>query len=309
MSILDPTFYNETGIAFILALQTYATPLLNGFARLISEFGGAGLLAVLPLLLWCVEPRLGLRTLLALALITYLTVLLKDIVQAPRPFLIDANIVHPEHDGFSFPSGHAARSIVVYGMLALWVKPIWLKALLVALIALIGLTRPYLGLHYPHDVLGSWLLGILVLWVTVQWGAALAQAFYRHSYRWQITIAFIVPTFIACIHYWLFSTSDAWLVAGASVALLLCVAREQRQPLLLTTNYTHHPIGLLIRRYVVGIALVGATVIVTWLLFKMAGSYTSSWLRNIWVWCNGFVVLWMITRGAPVVFRACLAKN
>src|SRR5204862_4889447 len=75
--------------------------------------------------------------------------------------------------GFSFPSGHSASSLVGFGLLA-WLtcmltahRTIWATAWLAAAFGTIavGLSRMYLGVHYPTDVLGGWALG--ATWLAV----------------------------------------------------------------------------------------------------------------------------------------------
>lgn len=75
--------------------------------------------------------------------------------------------------GLSFPSGHAMGSAITYGVLLLVFLPLltprrrrWATAAVVTLVVVIGLTRVALGVHYPSDVLGGWLLGVLWLAVT-----------------------------------------------------------------------------------------------------------------------------------------------
>jgi undecaprenyl-diphosphatase len=86
----------------------------------------------------------------------------------PRP---DADSAIVEPSGFSFPSAHSASSVALYVMLALiagsalrkrvW-GPVWVAAIL--MVAAIGISRVYLGAHYPTDVFAGWLIGgILVL--------------------------------------------------------------------------------------------------------------------------------------------------
>ena len=84
-------------------------------------------------------------------------------------------VAHPiaHGNGDSFPSGHALGSIVCYGALFLVFLPamrgIWRRvftAIIVTLIALIGISRLLLGVHYVSDVLGAWALGITWLGVT-----------------------------------------------------------------------------------------------------------------------------------------------
>jgi undecaprenyl-diphosphatase len=72
--------------------------------------------------------------------------------------------------GFSFPSGHASHALAIYGLLAYaaWVflpQP-WGKivsGLLALLVLLIGVSRVYLGAHFPTDVLGAWIISGIVL--------------------------------------------------------------------------------------------------------------------------------------------------
>lgn len=100
-------------------------------------------------------------------------VLLKWIFHRPRPEV--AQLVAA--GGYSFPSGHAMVGLSVYGFLAflLWknVRHHWLKnpavLALILLILLIGVSRIYLGVHYPSDVLAGfsagmiWLLGCMAV--------------------------------------------------------------------------------------------------------------------------------------------------
>ena len=73
--------------------------------------------------------------------------------------------------GFSFPSGHSAGSMMIYGFMLIIAhqrftsKPIRLlvEGFFLALIFLIGLSRIYLGVHYPTDVLAGFLLGFACL--------------------------------------------------------------------------------------------------------------------------------------------------
>jgi undecaprenyl-diphosphatase len=95
---------------------------------------------------------------------------LKALVGRLRPV-----VAHPiaHGNGNSFPSGHALGSIVCYGALFLVFLPAargtWRRvfaAVIVTLIAAIGISRLLLGVHYISDVLGAWALGITWLGVT-----------------------------------------------------------------------------------------------------------------------------------------------
>lgn len=96
--------------------------------------------------------------------------LFKLLVHRPRPPLEDARIIQ---GGFSFPSGHSTVSAAFYGtvayLLMLSTTRQWLRILIGATAALlvvaIGVSRIYLGVHYPSDVLAGWALG--ALWVAL----------------------------------------------------------------------------------------------------------------------------------------------
>jgi undecaprenyl-diphosphatase len=96
---------------------------------------------------------------------------LKSLVGRARPV-----VAHPvaHGTGNSFPSGHSLGSIVCYGALLLVFIPAirpgrWRRAFIAAiavLVALIGISRVLLGVHYLSDVLGAWALGVTWLGIT-----------------------------------------------------------------------------------------------------------------------------------------------
>jgi membrane-associated phospholipid phosphatase len=86
--------------------------------------------------------------------------LAKKLMQRHRPDLW--HLASP-HASFSFPSGHAAQSMAIVVALLLLATPARRSALLIpglAFIALVGVCRVYLGLHYPTDILAGWMLSL-----------------------------------------------------------------------------------------------------------------------------------------------------
>ena len=67
--------------------------------------------------------------------------------------------VYRKTDPHSFPSGHAARALML-AVLAFLLGPSWLGVLLLVWALLVGLARVATGLHYVSDVLAGWILGL-----------------------------------------------------------------------------------------------------------------------------------------------------
>jgi undecaprenyl-diphosphatase len=112
--------------------------------------------------------KVALLALLALLLTNVIVIILKFLVAEPRPFLTLPNVdLLVQVDGQSFPSGHSASSFAAAtliglkyrlesrGSLRMLIYPLFIFALLV------GVSRIYIGVHYPYDVIVGALIGIL----------------------------------------------------------------------------------------------------------------------------------------------------
>ncbi len=96
---------------------------------------------------------------------------LEEIIASPRPveFLIDG---YPLPSDFSFPSGHVVFYVVFFGLVAIYAKYLpdltimgrkILLTMAIVLISLIGISRIYLGVHWPMDVMAGYLIGFAIL--------------------------------------------------------------------------------------------------------------------------------------------------
>ena len=119
-------------------------------------------------------------TFIAAILSTGVNLLVKEVVQRPRPTPGLVNVIDTL-SSYSFPSGHVMYYLGFLGFIGFLVlsllKPSIKRSLLLILlgcpILLIGISRIYLGEHWASDVLGSYLLGTLTLAATIQlyrWG-------------------------------------------------------------------------------------------------------------------------------------------
>ncbi len=122
----------------------------------------------------------GVMALVAALLSTAVNILVKEMVQRPRPGATLVNVIDVLNS-YSFPSGHVMYYLVFLGFIAFLafslMKPSIKRSLLltptVIPIVLIGISRIYLGEHWASDVLGAYLLGSVTLVATIQiyrWG-------------------------------------------------------------------------------------------------------------------------------------------
>jgi undecaprenyl-diphosphatase len=141
--------------------------------RVITELGSTGtvtIVAVLTLLVGIlIGPWLhGLAGAITIGLASLGNQTLKAIIARARPDLLDPIV---EERGFSFPSGHSALGMAAWGILGVLVMrsrlPLAVRRAIVALLAvvifLIGLSRVWLGVHYPTDVLAGWTAGAVIV--------------------------------------------------------------------------------------------------------------------------------------------------
>lgn len=149
--------------ALLASLEASRTPertaLVLGVTALGGWSGQLPLVAAATLLLAVSGRRRAAAGLAALCLAGYAVMSAAKLAFGrPRP---DAAQAVYEASGLSFPSGHATASAFFFVGLALLAAAEgrrWPLAALLPLAALVGLSRPFLGVHYPTDVLGGWLL-------------------------------------------------------------------------------------------------------------------------------------------------------
>ncbi len=130
------------------------------FWLIITELGDEkAYLALVPIIYFLVDRKIGWQLFCALILSSLTVITLKNFLKLPRP---------PEYlwktsaSGYGFPSGHTTVSATFWSYLAFKMRKIWFFILAFVIVLLIGLSRIYLGVHYVRDVIGGFVIGVLV---------------------------------------------------------------------------------------------------------------------------------------------------
>lgn len=144
---------------FLYFLERIRMPGLNEFMLAVTYFGDEIAFLVIALVLfWCVDKRQGYYVMAVGFFGTLANQFLKITCRVPRPWVLDENFTILEQareaaSGYSFPSGHTQNSVGTFGSIAMTTKNKWIKGLCIALTVLVPLSRMYIGVHTPADVL------------------------------------------------------------------------------------------------------------------------------------------------------------
>ena len=168
-----------------LGIQSINSPVFGGLMVAVSWLGFAPQSVIITGLIILLILGFGLQwealvALIAALLSIGLNVLVKDLIQRPRPAAALVHVLATLND-FSFPSGHVMFYTGFYGFIVFLaftlLKPSLRRTLLLVffglLVLLVGISRIYVGEHWASDALGAYLLGTLTLVAVIQlyrWG-------------------------------------------------------------------------------------------------------------------------------------------
>ncbi len=162
-------------ITYLLWLQEFRNAtdnVLSPFLMWISDFAANSLVLIPVFIYWAVNKRDGLFILIAYSLSNVINGVVKLTFCVYRPWIRDTRVIPYGNaiktaGGYSFPSGHVMDSSPVYGGIAVLTRK---KAPLVMWVCILGiiltaLSRNYLGVHTPQDVIIGTILGLLSVWL------------------------------------------------------------------------------------------------------------------------------------------------
>ena len=310
----------EPGLRFTAWLQL-ASPALDLPMQAVTWLGALEFyLVLLPFIYWTLSPTLAARTFAVVLLGDAVNNIFKICWHQPRPYWVGdaAGVVGMATEGsYGVPSGHAGGSLLTWGYLATQLRLRRFTIVAVLLVLLIGISRPYLGVHFAHDVVFGWALGgvVLLFAVTLQervvaWLTGLNPTHYLLT---AIALAVLLMSIGLLLPLLLAGTPDApqwahfakearspahfFALAGSLFGLMLGYRRQT-----LTLGYVPSPDWMRrISCFAFGMAGLLLVYVGLGLLFRLLaehGSLASHLLRFV----RFVAVAWWITDTAPRLF-------
>jgi len=202
----------DWGINAILWLRRLVPGLVTPFEVCTSVCSKGFFLLAIPFIYWCLDRRTGARLTVLFLIAAYSNAAVKLLADQPRPLDYAPDRILPlfqypldqakeqyEAVGGGFPSGHTQSTVAIWGYLASRSKRAWLWVVAGLFMLLIPLSRVYLAVHFPHDLLGGYVLGalllLLYLWLEPKVEAKLGQS----SLSRQLGIALALPALLMAL--------------------------------------------------------------------------------------------------------------
>jgi membrane-associated phospholipid phosphatase len=186
-------------------LQSYESSFLTQFMRLMTALGYRNFIVLfLAVMLFGIEFRKGFIIMQGMLWTALITTFFKDYFALPRPYhvdstvkLLDGGIAEarelnfermgskslfgfvpesvttyyrnlPEQIPYGFPSGHTSMAVILWGTTVYLFRPLWVKITCFLFIIFVPLSRMYLGVHFLADVIGGYIIGLVMFWLLYQ---------------------------------------------------------------------------------------------------------------------------------------------
>lgn len=201
------------GYQVLLIVEGMRNSFLDAVFPIITDFGSElGYIVLLSLVYWCVNKPVGQGLAYAYLFTSVLNSWIKDIWKIPRPHHAEIEPMLKEaaiterlspliiETSPSFLSGHTQGAVVVWGYMAYYFKKTWFRVLAVIMIGLIGFSRMYVGVHFPQDVIGGLIVGIiyLIIWI---WAEPYVRTWLSGlKLSWKYILAVLVPLVVWLVH-------------------------------------------------------------------------------------------------------------
>ena len=284
----------------IVALQSAASPALDRFMMLVTNLGSEQVyVAILVIAFVGLSARNGRSLAIYFLAGVYIMELLKLVFDAPRPFQLDPSVLRSSAAadtaaGASFPSGHALSAMLLWALAASYVRKTWFSVVAALIVGLVAVSRLYLGVHFPVDVVVGLALGLAFAFA----GRALDRVKWNLSLPVVAAIGVVVPLVLHLI----LPTANSGLYMGALAAFV--VGPE------LVRHSTDGPLVGRLVLIVIGLALVFAALMGSSAVIPDAirHSPVGAFVRYLLIGAVGAVLVPLIGRWTGLVPKPALRR-
>ena len=150
-------------------LESIRNPVFDWFFSTITHLGDeTAFLLIAIFLFWCVNKRSGYYLMISGFFGTIINQVMKLACKVPRPWVEDPKFsvvgnAKETAPGYSFPSGHSQNSVNTFGAIFITQRQKWLRIVCIVIAVLVPLSRMYLGVHTPWDVLAGAACALVIL--------------------------------------------------------------------------------------------------------------------------------------------------
>ena len=201
------------GYQVLLSVEGMRNGFMDAVFPIITDIGSEmGYLVILSLVYWCISKPAGQGLAYAYLFSTTLNTWIKDIWRIPRPddpalegTLERAGItcrLNPlRHETSpSFLSNHTQGAVVSWGYMAYGFKKAWFWVVAVIMVALLGFSRMYLGVHFPQDVIGGLVVGVVYLLLCLLAEPYVRTRLFELNLGWRYVLAVLAPLTVLMVH-------------------------------------------------------------------------------------------------------------
>ena len=151
-------------LRILMFFQNIRSPFLNTMFLIFTISTEVPVIVLVSALMyWCINKKYGQRMLFSLIGNFVINTGVKEFVKAPRPIGTPGleSMRVSTATGYSFPSGHTQTATAFWTSFMILIRQGWVYVLSIIMIVAVGISRLYLGVHWPIDVAFGWLFGIL----------------------------------------------------------------------------------------------------------------------------------------------------
>jgi membrane-associated phospholipid phosphatase len=307
-------------LLFLQGLRESLGSNFETFVMLITEIPKSPISAIIPgILFWCVSRRAGLFLMFVMSFGRLINTLIKDTACVYRPWILDPE-VNPSADAlkkassYSMPSGHTQFTTAIYGGLAYFYRKKFPQLIIpcVLIILIVALSRNFLGVHTPQDVLVAIIETMAVIFLadklfdTVEKDKRLAKTAFTAGIIFCVISTLYIMLKSYPVDYFngkIIVTETAAQIdsmdsIGCVVAFLMGVALENK-----FVNFsTNVDFGVKVRRVIIGGIVSGAAMVLLFLI-KLTGC------EFLYEFCKGFLPFISIIFLAPFAFNYLETKT